>query len=249
MLTQEEYTKLSAHLSEISTVVPYKWGRMQLKELDRKLPKLFEYKTYDELNAAIEHNVQRGIIVNTEEARNYYRHRWFIYKCSEVDEYLFKTQPNVINEGSTDPNKDFTFKDKFGLDLKGTVILKQYKDKPNFVFENPLALIDSYYKQQSQDFHYRRRLQNRLFVVHHSFISPEREPILRTEFGIKSRIFEEYAKLVAQPEHQIYDYLNGRKADIIFFVEKEDGSYQYGIGSENLKGAVIFKPIEREISI
>lgn len=240
MITKEEFNSLSAHLQSISSIVPYKWGRMQSRDIDRRLPKLFEYETYQELNDAIQYNVNRRILSDNDDENNYYRHRWFVYKCSLVDEFLFYSLPDVVGIDKN-PWYDITFLNRFNLDLKGTVMLKQYKDDPEYVFRNPLALIDSFYKEQTQDFRYRRRLQNRLFLVHHSFISPAREPYLRTLFTVKARIFEEYAKMLMNPEHKIYDYMNGRKTDIIFLIENADKTISYGFGSENLKGELIIK--------
>lgn len=227
MLNSEEFIVLSQHLNIISHIVPYKSGGMAAIELDRKLPKLFEYKTYDELSEAIERNILRGFIPNTDHARNHFKHRWFVYKCSEVDEYLFTT----IVSG------------RFGLELKGAVILKEYGTIAR-ALDIPLALIDWSYKQQSRDFHYRGRLKNRLFFVPYSYMTPAREPVLRVNFDAKEFVFKEYAKLLANPEHKIFEYMNGRKADIIFLIENLDGSLSYGIGSRNIKDKVKLKPIK-----
>jgi hypothetical protein len=242
MLSQEEYTFLSKHLNDICRIVPYKWGRMQTKDLDRRLPKLLEYKNYDELNGAIQRNVTRGILPDNDEENNYYRHRWFLYKCAEVDEYLFGNLPNITAAGQANPWYDFTVYNRYNLDLKGTVILKQYKDDPEYVFKNPLSLINSFYREQSNDFYYRHRNQNRLFLVHHSFITPANEPYLRVQFGVKSKIFEEYAKMLMNPNHEIYGYLYNRKTDVIFLLQNIDLTFSYGFGSENLKGELIIHP-------
>ena len=247
MLNSEQFAVLNQHLNNICHSVPYKWGRMQTKEMDRKLPKLYEYETYDELNAAISHYAERKYITTDDEQNNYYRHRWYVFRCSLGDEYLFKSLPDVIGV-ENNPWFDFTLFNRFNLDLKGTVILRQYKDDPEYVFRTPLALIDSLYKQQSQDFRYRRRLQNRLFLVHHSFIDPSREPVLRAAFDVKKIIFEDYAKLLSSPNHKLFDYYYDRNADIIFFVEKPDGTLEYGFGSENLKGAIKFKQLSTKLT-
>lgn len=242
MLNSEQFATLNQHLNSICHTVPYKWGRMQTKEYDRKLPKLYEYETYDELNEAIARSVERGFIPDDAEQNKYYQHRWYVYRCSLGDEYIFKNLPDVIASDDKDPWQDFTIAKQFNLDLKGTVILKQYKDDPQYVFDVPLALIDSLYKQQSQDFSYRRRYQNRLFLVHHSFIDPSREPVLRAAFDAKAIIFSEYVKLFANPDHKLYPYFN-RLTDIIFFVEREDGTLDYGFGSENQQGSIKFKQL------
>jgi hypothetical protein len=202
---------------------------VQAKEYDRKLPKLYEYESYDELNEAIARSVERGFIPNNNEQIDYYRHRWYVHRCSLVDEYVFK---NI---------SDITI-DNFNLDLKGIVILKQYKDSPQHSFDVPLTLIDTFYKQQSQDFSYRRKYQNRLFLVHHSFIDPSREPVLRAAFDAKEIVFSEYVKLFENPTHKLYPYFN-RLADIIFFVERADGTLDYGFGSENQQGSIKFKQL------
>ena len=168
------------------------------------------------------------------------------FLCSEVDEYLFKILPDVLSDGSNNPERDFTIRNKVSLDLKGTVLLKQYKGDPEYVYKNPLALIDSYYKEQSQDFHYRRRLQNRLFVVHHSYVAPERESYVRTLFDVKRVIFKRYVEMLMQPDHKIFDYMNGRKADLIMLVETVDGKIAYGFASENLKGEMIMRIFNKD---
>lgn len=248
MLSPEQFATLNQHLNTICHTVPYKWGRVQTKEFDRKLPKLFEYETYDELNAGIALNVERGYIITDDEQNNYYRHRWYVYRCSLGDEYLFKSLPTIIAADDKDPWKDFTIASKYNLDLKGTVILKQYKDDPEYVFKTPLALIDSLYKEQSRDFSYRKRLQNRLFLVHHSFVDQSREPVLRAAFDAKSEVFIEYVKLFSEPNHKLFPYYYERMADIIFFVELADGTLQYGFGSENLKGAIKFRQLSTKLN-
>lgn len=244
MLSQETYLFLSKHLNDICHIVPYKWGRMQTKELDRRLPKLLTYNTYDELNGAIQRNVDRGILPDNDEENNYYRHRWFVYKCAEVDEYLY--YKNVITLFSVLPNGEYDFLpiiDRYKLDLKSYVMLNQHKDNHQYAFKNPLAVIDSFYKEQRREFYYRNRNRNSLFLVHYSDISPEAEPYLRVRFDIKSKIFIEYAKMIMNPAHQIYDYLHGRKTDIMFFIQNVDGTFSYGFGSENLKGELIIKQL------
>jgi hypothetical protein len=226
MFNSEQFVTLSQHLNNISHVVPYKWGREQIKALDRKLPKLFEYDTYPELNAAIEQNIAKTFIEDTQDIRNYYWHRWFMYKCSTVDEYLLQTTPGI------------------NLDAKGTIVFKPYKGDAEFIYKNPLAIIDLYYKEQSRDFHYRRKLQNRLFVVHHSYAEPQRETYVRTLFDVKAEIFSKYIEMRADPNHKVFDYMNGRKADLILLVEMADGKIAYGFASENLKGELIMRIFE-----
>jgi hypothetical protein len=236
MLLSEQFVALTQHLNSLCHVVPYQWGRTQIKEFDRKLPKLFEYQTYDELNVGIDLNVVRGLIPDDEDQKNYYRHRWYVYRCSLGDEYVFKSLPNIAAAG------------RYNLELKGAVCLREGKDDPKYMFRVPLAMIDALYKQESIDFHSRRRLQNRLFLVHHSFINQARELMLRVAFDEKTTIFAEYAKLFSNPAHKLFDYYYSRKADIIFFVEREDGTLEYGFGSENPKGAIIFKQLSNKLN-
>ena len=231
MLTKEEFTSLSQHLQSVAHLIPYQWGRMPSRDIDRRLPKIFTYQTYGELQEAIQRNVGRGILSDNDHENDYYRHRWFAYKCSEVDEYMFVSLLTP-DDGATPLNK-------FNLELKGVVMYKPNKDKPKLFFENPLALIDTLYKEQRKSYYYSRRLENRLFIVYYSASSLSREPILRSDFSTKSKIFEEYKKMILNSGHEIYDYMNGRKSDVIFFMEDLQGTLLYGIGSENLKGELI----------
>ena len=231
MLNSEQFATLNQHLNSICHTVPYKWGRSQVKDYERKLPKLFEYKTYDDLNEAIDRSVNRGLIPDKEEQLDYYRYRWFTYYCSVADQYLFDNEVGERN-----------------LDLLGAVMLTTRENDIQYVFSKPLVLIDALYKQEAKDFTYRRKLRNRLFVVYHSFLNPDREPLLQSAFDIKSEIFEEYAKLFLSSGHKLFDYFHNRTTDIIFFIEKNDGTLEYGFGSENLKGAVIFKKLSTKLT-
>lgn len=222
MLTPSQYSLLLSHIKAIAEIVPYQWGRMQVKAYDRKLPKLYEYQTYDELNEAIANGIRRGYLTDTDD-NNYYRHRWFVYKCSELDEYLFNTVTD----------------NKIRLELKGQVFYNKYNDDIDYTFRVPLKFIDSLYKQQCFEYHRKKRLENRLFIAYHSFVSPAREPFLRTMFDEKENIFREYNGWLTSG-HKLFDYLNHRKADLILLIEQADGTIQYGIVSENLKGSVIF---------
>ena len=74
MLEQKQINALQEHLIDISRFVPYKYGRKQIKQLDRKLPFYFDYDTYHDLNDAIDAHAKRGYITTTDEENNYYRY-------------------------------------------------------------------------------------------------------------------------------------------------------------------------------
>lgn len=224
MITKEQFEYLSQHLSEINRLISPQHGRAQNKEYERKLPKLFEYESYDELNSAIETAIERGIISSNEEQANYYRHRWFAYKSSEVDDYMIN---GVLADYASSIKK-------YNLVYSGIVMLKKYADNLQYIFKTPLYLIDVLYKEERSDFHHRRKLKNRCFIAYHSFVDPSREPFLRSDFFIRSRVFAEYIRLFGDGNHELYPYYHNRKTDIIFIIEKEDNSIWYGFGSENI---------------
>ena len=162
MTTKEQYEHLRKHLPKIQDKIPFNWGRIQSKDLDRRLPKLLTYDTYAELNEAIQQSVLRGYLPNNNEENNYYRHRWFIYKCSEVDEYIF----NQLLDGMyVTPLIQV-----YNLMVKGFVILPEVKEKLELFYKNPLALADYLYKEQKKNFFRSRRLENRLFIAYHTMI-------------------------------------------------------------------------------
>jgi len=231
MLNSEQFATLNQHLNSICHTVPYKCGRTQTKDYDRKLPKLFQYATYGELNEAIDRGVERGIIPNDEEQRCYYQNRWFTYSSSICDQYLFDAQAS-----------------KHNLDLTGVSLLSNDSQYLNYTLNKPLVLIDALYKQEARNFRYHRKLRNRVFFVCHSFVSPDRESMLRTAFDVKSEILEDYAKLLSNPSHKLFDYFNSRVCDIIFLVENLDGTLEYGFGSDNPKGSIRLKQLSTKLN-
>lgn len=234
MISPEKTVILSHHLQDIHHLIDYKYGRVQNKEYERKLPKLFEYETFDDLNEGINNNISRQLIPDNEEIKKYYQHRWFVYMCSLVDNFLFKNKVKEIY-----PNNKFLN----SLDLRGIVILEIEDIYPDYLFKIPLAYIDVLYKQQMNDFRYRKKFFNRLFILPYSYVDTTNEMILRTAFEEKSFIFEEYIKLHTNHESKLYDYFY-RKTDIICLVEREAGVYEYGFGSENPKDPIKFHLID-----
>ena len=85
-MTKIEYKDLSAILQNLSKKIPRNWGKVQNDSID-KLINIFNYNTFDSLENEI-----KKMPINIQ---NYFRRRWFLYKCSQVDEYLFYQNNNV----------------------------------------------------------------------------------------------------------------------------------------------------------
>lgn len=180
-MTENEYLKLSRELKELAKNIPLKWGNIQNDRTDKQL-KLFEINSYDEL--------ETRLVNLNDSSKIYFRRRWFLWKCAQCDEYIFCLNNNV----KPNPNpRDQAYDIEFGLksdlrfDLKGTVIPKEFRKDINTVLRNPKEIIKFYFDKQSTGI--RNKIQNRLFIIHHSFINQEREMYLRCLWSFKLKIY------------------------------------------------------------
>jgi len=85
--------------------------------------------------------------------------------------------------------------------------------------QNPEEMINFFYEKQSKGV--RNNIQNRLFIVHHSYISQDREMYLRCHWAYKTIIYKLYAEKINIKSNFI-QYKNA-KADVMFIFENLDG--------------------------
>ena len=105
-MTHLEYFQLSSDLQQLLKKIPLHWGAVQNDALDCKI-KMFQIKTFSDLEVQIENLL--------EDHKNYFRRRWFLWKCAQCDEYIFCTNQNVIpNPNSRDQAYDIEFNGKIG---------------------------------------------------------------------------------------------------------------------------------------
>jgi hypothetical protein len=219
-----EFDYLSNHLSEVAQYIPIKWGKVQNDRTDRDI-NMFIYNTYYELENAI-----AGLPLET---KDYFKKRWFLWKCSQCDEFLFYKNPDVIsNPNSKDQDWDFEFfgRPELRFDLKGTVVPRQIREKNLGIVipADPLELIRFNYDEQSKGV--RNHHQNRLFIVHIPIVW-HRENFLRANFKAKSIAYEHYiSALKKKEEYNFFEY-KGAKSDIIYLVEGSDNSINFQFAS------------------
>lgn len=214
-MTQEQFTRLSEELKRVAPLIPLRWGKIQNDTTDR-LVDMFKIDSFAELNRQIE-----GL---DENSKNYFLRRWFLWQCSRCDEHIFLMNSNVrANPNLKDQGYDIEFNGDVNLrfDIKGTVIPSQFRKSLSSIFKGPKELIDFYYKEQSTGV--RSNFQNRLFVVHHSFISMENEMLLRCNWDVKKNAFKYYSKKVNSLSNFIHS--SGVKADVIYIFENSDRTF------------------------
>ena len=211
-MTQEEFLSLSNDLSRLSTAIPLHWGNVQNDDTDQTL-NMFQIHTFDEL--------ERQIKPLTENSKNYFRRRWFLWKSAQCDEHLFCMNGNLTpNPNPKDQSYDIEFNGDATLrfDVKGTVVPKNFRDDIHAVLQDPTDMVTFFYTEQSKGV--RNHVQNRLFIVHHSHIHQEREMVLRCQWDIKKRVYEDYAFRISSDTPCIqYQHV---KADVIFIIEHLD---------------------------
>ena len=215
-MNHNQYIKLSTDLKKISTLIPLKWGKIQNNNTDNKI-EMFYCKTIEQLEFEI-----RNLKL---EEQNYFRRRWFIWMCSRIDEYLFSKEKNVSkNPNPKDKSWDIQFNPKLQFDLKGTIIPE--KLTYNFNFNKERKLIEFYYKNQSKGI--RNGLQNRLFIVHHSFKNKNQTTELRCNWALKEKAYKTFCNTIESSFMDFHIYKNVI-SKCIFIIENENGEHSFKI--------------------
>ena len=216
-MTKEEFKGLSAELQDLAKIIPLQWGNIQNNSTDSKID-MFQIDSF----AKLEHNVQSL----TDDDKNYFRRRWFVWKCSKCDEHIFNANLNVSsNPNFKDQSYDIEFNNNKELrfDLKGTVIPRRFRENISEVLENPQEMLRFFYDEQSKGV--RNHNQNRLFLVHHSFRNQDREMYLRCYWDFKMKIYSDYCSRITQYSN-FYSY-KSVYSDVIFIIENSDKSFTY----------------------
>ena len=85
-MTAKEFEKLSLDLRKLAKTIPLNLGQVQNNRSDDKI-KMFSIDSYEDLEEQIGHL--------SEPEKNYLRRRWYLWRCSQCDEYLFYSNDNV----------------------------------------------------------------------------------------------------------------------------------------------------------
>lgn len=211
-MTQNEYIKLSNELQQLARIIPLQWGNIQNDGADKQI-NMFQIHTYEELESQIANL--------SDNSKNYFRRRWFLWKCAQCDEHIFCMNDNVSpNPNSRDQGYDIEFNNNSShrFDVKGTVIPREFRNDINAVLLDPTDMINFFYEKQSTGV--RNNIQNRLFVIHHSYRNQEREMYLRCHWAFKLNIFKEYSEKISLNSNFIN--FQTAKADVIFIFENLD---------------------------
>jgi len=217
-----EYKKLSEDLKKLAKKIPAHWGRIQNDKTDAKI-NMFAIKDFAELEEAV-----RGL---EKSEKDYYRRRWYLWKCAQCDEYIFCLNNNVTeNPNKKDQEYDIEFNSDAALrfDVKGTVVPREFRDNIKGIIVNPEELINFFYTQQSKGV--RNNLQNRLFIIHHSAIEQKREIILRSKWEFKKKVYSIYAQHITKDT--ALNTFNSCKVDIIYIGERLNGDLTFFIQSK-----------------
>ena len=215
-MTSREFDILSNDLRSLAVNIPLHWGAVQNDLTDDRID-MFAIDSYSEL--------ERQISRLPEEKKDYLRRRWYLWKCSQCDEYLFYVNDNVEpNPNPCDKTYDVRINGNLDFDIKGTVIPQSMRGDIEGVLRDPRKMIDFFYDEQSTGRRY--DIQNRLFIVHHSFVNQSRELYLRCAWRSKRSIYREFC----QKARSITFYkTHGVISGVIFILEREKNKVQYRI--------------------
>lgn len=207
-MTQQEFERLAETMRKLAKNIPHEWGEIQNNDADDKID-IFGIHTYDELESKIANS--------PDDYKKYVRRRWYLTNCSKCDEYLFYKNENVIeNPNPCAKSWDIKINDTFYFDVKGTVVPKEMRNNIGKLIENPQEMIDFFYENQSKE--RRHGIQNRLFIVHHSFVDAKRELYLRCAWLSKEKIYKLFCERVNDAR---FFKSHGVAAGVIFIFERE----------------------------
>lgn len=169
---------LRNELKEIRYKIPLNWGKVQNNYSDQKL-NIWQIESFEEFEAL----AQKANLKNSE--YDYCLRRWYLYKCSQVDEQIFCSMDGCkANPNSKCKKYDFEFFDnpQMRFDLKSTKLPKCYN-----IFDKNYErfIVQYYYLTQSKGV--RSGMQNRLFLVHHSYRGARATDFLRSNWEIKQK--------------------------------------------------------------
>lgn len=207
-MNENEFLSLSSDLRFLATQIPLRWGAVQNNRIDDNI-NMFVINSYSELENKIEYL--------SDDKKNYLRRRWYLWKCSQCDEYLFYINENVEkNPNPYDKAYDVRINGHLDFDIKGTIIPKSMRNRVDSVIDDPREMIDFFYDEQSKGRRY--DIQNRLFIVHHSFVEPVREFYLRCAWQSKRRFYEIFCQNAERIKfYQTHNVIAG----VIFIIERE----------------------------
>ena len=213
-MTPEEFDTLSMELRALAGNIPLGWGAVQNNSYD-SLVDLFSCQTFQAL--------ENAIASHDDAIKRYFRRRWYMWQCAECDEYLFCENEGVVhNPNPVDQSWDIDIRGIKRFDIKGTVVPRDMRNAIDSLLLNPLPMIQFYYDRQSKGV--RHCFQNRLFVVHHSFVEPQREFYLRCAWLTKKMAYKDFCETLDNVK--LYNYRDCVAA-VIFVVEKELGKAEY----------------------
>ena len=86
IMDKSEFDILSKDLRELATMIPLHWGGVQNNYVDDKI-NMFQINSFNEL--------EKEISSLDEVKKNYLRRRWYLWKCSQCDEFLFYKNDNT----------------------------------------------------------------------------------------------------------------------------------------------------------
>lgn len=208
-MNKPEFEKRSSELRTLTAKIPLHWGAVQNDSFDKNI-NMFEINSYELLESAISHL--------DELKKNYFRRRWYIWSCSQCDEYLFTVNAGAEpNPNPKDKTYDVMFLNTLCFDVKGTVIPFSLSNDVEAVISDPNSMITFFYTQQSRCV--RNCLQNRLFIVHHSFVDSDREFYLRCAWETKRKLYKFF---VDNFSDIVFNKFNDCVTGIIYLIEYQE---------------------------
>lgn len=157
-MTAKEFEKLSLDLRKLAKSIPLNWGQVQNNRSDDKI-NMFSIDLYEDLEKQIEHL--------SEPEKNYLRRRWYLWRCSQCDEYLFYSNDNVEqNPDRYDKAWDVRFCSSIAFDVKGTVVPRDMRTRVEDLIDDPHEMVRFFMMSKVEVGDLIFRIGCLLFIIH-----------------------------------------------------------------------------------
>lgn len=138
-MTSDEFEVLSSDLRRLAKLIPLQWGAIQNNQYDHLID-MFSCTDFNSL--------EKALSPFGDQIKQYFRRRWYMWRCAQCDEYLFYKNNNVeSNPNPRDQGWDIRIDGRIYFDIKGTVVPRDMRGAVEDLINDPTPMIQFFYRK------------------------------------------------------------------------------------------------------
>lgn len=211
-----DFDRISSELERIAPTIPQNWGGKKQTVGRNALFSPYDIESAAELEERI-----RGF---NETDKKYCRRQWFVTKCNQCDKYLLFNSPYALTVRNGEKGSVIVNGNVFNV--KHTVMPSACVENAEWMVSHPDELAKYYYDNISPCSD-RNQTENRLFIIHHSFVSQSRTTLVEAAFKPKQVILDRFCEIMGNIKPYKVEGNNGQDERLymwmVFVLEREEG--------------------------